>query len=628
MTASVSALAPPLPPAGLPPPPSPVRALGPAGAAALAGATVAGALVARPLSLVIPVAVVLVALAVRRPLLLALAAALASSALGARAVDGLDPPTPGPVEAQVTLVDDPQLRWGRAQAVARLDGRLVLVHAPAPAAEVVAARLAGERLRVTGRLGPPPEDAPWLRARHVAGQLDVTRAAPGSGAAAPWRVANHLRRLLVDGTASLDPDERSLYAGLVLGDDRGQTAEVTDDFRGSGLSHLLAVSGQNVAFVLAVAAPVLRRVGLGGRALAVGVLLALFATVTRFEPSVLRAVAMATAAALAAVRGRPTSAPQLLGLAVAALVLVDPLLVGSTGFQLSVAATAGIVVLAPRLVAALPGPPDVVLPLAVGVSAQLGVTPLLVATFGGVPVVSLAANLLAAPAAAVVMTWGLPAGAAAGLLGAPLDAWLHQPTDWALRWIAAVARRGASLPLGELRGPQVVAITLAVVAALLASHRERDERVGTVAMPVAGTVRVIAGIVAAAALLSPSLALARSSTHVTPAPGVDVWRGGGATVAVVDPGTGATDTLEGLRRAGVIRIDLLVVGPGATAADEERAARHRSPVAQVWWLGRDHDRPDSVVVGGLEVRSRGEAVCVRRRIDPPCPSASVSAGNG
>lgn len=616
MTVTVPAVAPPVPPPGLPPPPSPVRALGPAGAAALAGATVAGALVARPLSLVIPAAVALVAVAVRRPALIGLAAALAASALGARALEGLAPPVPGPVQGQVTLVDDPELRWGQAEAVGRIDGRLVLLRAPAPAAEVVAARLAGERLQISGRLGPPPDDAPWLRARHVSGQLDVTRAAPGDDAAPPWRVANRLRRLLVAGTASLGPDERSLYAGLVLGDDRDQTTEVTDDFRGSGLAHLLAVSGQNVAFVLAVATPLLRRLGLGSRAVAVGLLLALFATLTRFEPSVLRAVAMAAVAALASARGRPTSASQLLALAVTGLVLVDPLLVRSIGFQLSVTATAGIVVLSPRLAAALPGPPAFTLPLAVGASAQLGVAPLLVSTFGGVPVVSLPANLLAAPAAALVMTWGLPAGLAAGLLGGPFDGWLHRPTDWALRWTAAVAHRGASLRLGELRGPQLAAIGAAVLAVVVAARLDRGGR----------PMRVAAGVVTAAALLSPALALARPPAHVVPAPGVDVWRDGGATVVVVASGTGATDTLEGLRRAGVTRIDLLLVGPGVTAADEERAARHRSVVARVWWLGRDDERPGSVRLGGLEVQRRGEEVCVRRRHGPPCPPVSTVTG--
>lgn len=579
------------PPLDLPPPPESVRSLGALSAVALAGATVGGALVARPLSLLVPAAIVAIALVVRRPVLLGVAAALAASALADRAMAGLDPPPPGPVQGEVTLVEDPQARWGQVEAVVRIEGRLVQLTAEGPAAEAVRPRLAGEHLEVTGRLAPLRADSEWLRVRHVTAQLDARTATPGSDAAPPWRVANHLRRLLSDGAETMGDDRRSLFVGLVLGDDRDQTPEMTDDFRGSGLSHLLAVSGQNVAFVLAVAAPALRRAGVGVRVVAVIVLLGLFATATRFEPSVLRAVAMAGLAAVAAARGRPTTGVHLLALAVTGLVLVDPLLVRSTGFQLSVAATAGIVVIGPRLIAVLPGPPVVVLPVAVSAAAQLGVAPLLVGFFGGVPVASLPANLLAAPAAAMVMTWGLPAGLAAGLLGAPLDGWLHRPTAIALGWLEGVARTGASVPLGELRWPHVVLLGAAVVTVVAAA------RGGAAVRPW----RVLAAVVAVGTLVAPGLALARPPVWVEPTPGVGVWRSGGATVVVVAPGTGAHATLEGLRRAGVTRVDLLVVGPGMTAADEEWAARHRARVATVWWLGRDPPA-GGLRLGGLEVR--------------------------
>ena len=89
------------------------------------------------------------------------------------------------------------------------------------------------------------------------------------------------------------PERRALYAGFVLGDDRGQPVEITDDFRASGLSHLLVVSGQNVAFVLALVSPLLRRLRLGWRLVAGLALLLLFGVLTRWEPSVLRAEAMA-----------------------------------------------------------------------------------------------------------------------------------------------------------------------------------------------------------------------------------------------------------------------------------------------------------------------------------------------
>ena len=77
--------------------------------------------------------------------------------------------------------------------------------------------------------------------------------------------------------------------GVVLGDGREQRPELADEFRASGLSHLLVVSGENVAFVLALAAPGLRRLGLRSRWLATLGLLGFFGLLTRWEPSVLRA---------------------------------------------------------------------------------------------------------------------------------------------------------------------------------------------------------------------------------------------------------------------------------------------------------------------------------------------------
>ncbi|MGI8937497.1 MAG: ComEC/Rec2 family competence protein [Iamia sp.] len=614
----------------MPAAPVPIRAFGAWGAVALAGATAGGALVGRPVALAAPLVVALVAALARRPALLVVAAALAASGLAARADAGMDPPRAGEVVGEVTLVSDPEARWGGVEAVGRLDGRLVLVVAEGTAAQVVRLRLAGERLRVTGRLGPLPDDVDWLRVRHVAGRLVVREAAPGTAASVPWRAANHVRRTLRDGAAGMGDDRRSLFVGLVLGDDRDQTPEMTDDFRGSGLSHLLAVSGQNVAFILAIAAPVLRRVRPAGRIAVVAALLALFATVTRFEPSVLRAVAMAGAATVATMRGRPTTGVHLLALAVTGLVLVDPFLVRSVGFQLSVAATAGIAVLAPWFVRVLPGPPALVLPVAVTAAAQLGVAPLLVAVFGGVPVSSLPANVLAAPAAALVMTWGLPAGLLAGL-APPLAGILHAPTSVALGWIEGVARRAASVPLGELGPGHLLALGAALGLAGLAIRSPGHVRRST-ARPVdrarpggrRWAVATSSVALATAALAAPALAFTRPPVHSAPEVGVDVWRAHGSVVVAVAPGTGARSTLEGLRRAGVTQVDVLVVGPGSAAGDEERAARHRSRVGRVHWLGRDP--PSAVRVGGLVVAATDEGVCVAPVLTDLCPRSRSPSG--
>src|SRR5690606_7855465 len=143
---------------------------------------------------------------------------------------------------------------------------------------------------------------------------------------------------------------------------------------------------------------------------------------------------------------------------VAAMVLVDPLLVTSLGFQLSVAGAGGIVAGATRLERALPGPRWLTAPLAVTVAAQAAVSPLLVHAFGSVPLASLPCNLLAGPVSGPLMVWGLTGGLAAGLAGGPVASVLHLPTRALLWWLEAVATAGARWPLGALRSGHRVAL--------------------------------------------------------------------------------------------------------------------------------------------------------------------------
>ena len=164
---------------------------------------------------------------------------------------------------------------------------------------------------------------------------------------------------------------------------------------------------------------------------------------------------------LASTLGRSVSGLRLLALAVTGVLLVDPLLVGSVSFLLSAGACAGIALFAAPLAAALPGPRPLAAALAVTLAAQIGVAPVLVPVFGGLPVAAVPANLLAVPAAGPVMMWGLAAGLPAGLVGGAVAHLVHVPTGWLVAWVAGVARVSARLPLGELRGPHVLLLTAA-----------------------------------------------------------------------------------------------------------------------------------------------------------------------
>jgi competence protein ComEC len=434
------------------------------GVLVVAAVTVVGAWIARPVPGV-PVLVVgggaLAALACRRPVLLLAALAVLASDRSAQSWTGTEPLPARPVEATVTLLGDPEPLGSGVRATARLDGHHVELWAFGGPARRLRARAAGQRLAITGRLGPVPATSRRrLAERHIAGRIDVTAVGGWSDGSPAARAANRVRRLLTRGAMSMSPAERALYTGLVIGDDRDEPPDLVDAFRASGLSHLTAVSGENVAFVLMAAAPVLRRRGLRGRMVATVGLVAWFALLTRFEPSVLRAAMMAVLATAAWFLARPASPLRLLGLAVAALVLIDPLLVWSVGFWLSVGATFGIGVLARPIAARLPGPPALAAAVGVALAAQVGVAPIQLLVFGAPSVAALPANLLAVPVAGPVMVWGLTGGLVAGLVPPSVRAILQLPARGALRWLAVVARVGAAAPRTPLWWVPLVAVVM------------------------------------------------------------------------------------------------------------------------------------------------------------------------
>jgi competence protein ComEC len=557
-------------------------------AALVAVAAAAGAWVAKPLPLWLGAAVVAGAFARRSPPLLCLGAALLASALGARAWAGLAPPPEGERwEGWATLVSDPADVRGRVRVELRAGERRLQGWAGGGAAGRLRDRLAGELVWVEGEVSALPDDR--FASRHLAGRLSVESVgawAPGDPSS---RVGNALHRALRRGAeeGGVPEGQRALFTGLVLGDDRDQPPEMEADFRASGLAHLLVVSGQNVAFALAAARPLLARLGLRGRLLAGLAVLALFGTATRWEPSVLRAAAMAALTLTATAAGRPASTRRRLALAVAGLLLVDPLLVRSVGFLLSVGASAGIALLSAPLARALPGPRPLADALAVTLAAQAGVAPLLVPLFGGLPVAALVANLLAVPAAGPVTAWGLTAGAVAGLVPgvAPV---LHLPTRVLVGWIEWVARLGAALPLGRWEAAHVAALAV----------------VGTAAWVACGVLRRVAVATAVAVALAPALA-GRSppAAGVTIVDGARLWRRGDSAVLVLDDPDPAR-LLDALHARGVRAVDVLVTtraGPGP--GSRVRAVLRRLPVGAVV-APPGHALPRAVVARpGLALRS-------------------------
>jgi competence protein ComEC len=515
-----------------------------------------------------------------RPTLLCVGAGLLAAGLAQRSVAGLDAPlTTGPVVAEVALVGDPETDGrGGVRVDVRLDGRRLRATARLSAAAALDDRLAGERVTVIGQVQPPGPYERLVRHRHLAGRLSVDTVVgwrPGEGVT---RLANGLRRTLAQGAEGMSERQASLLAGITLGDDRSQPADMADAFRAAGLTHLLAVSGQNVAFVMVIAAPLLTRLRFAPRLATTLAVLALFALVTRAEPSVLRAVAMASVAAMGAALGRPTSTVRTLALGVAAMLLVDPLLATSLGFRLSVAGAAGIVAGAERLEAVVPGPRWLAAPLSVTLSAQAAVSPLLVTTFGSVPLASLPANLLAAPAAGPLMVWGLTGGLVAGVFGGAVADAVHVPTRLMLAWLGGVATAAERWPLGELRAGHLVALGVGAVVLAVARGQERRHH-RTLVLGVAGRL-TIAGVVIAA-LVTRGGSVPPPGGQALGA-GATLWQGGGATVVVVDGRARDSSVLAGLRDAGARRVDVVVLRSDArSAADLVATLRRVWPVGTV-----------------------------------------------
>ncbi len=303
--------------------------------------------------------------------------------------------------------------------------------------------------------------------RHVQGDLrEVTVHATAPSRALWHRAANRIHRVVDRGSRTMSRDDASLVRGLVLGDESRQPPRMTEAFRAAGLGHLLAVSGQNVAILLAALTPALRRLSRWPRLAAALGIVASFALVTRLESSVVRAGVMAGIVQVAYAIGRDVAPLRALCLTVTAMVVMDPLAVWSIGFVLSVAATAGLVVITPLLGSGI---------VAATASAQIAVAPFVVLWFRSMPVVALATNVLAVPVASAVMMVAPLLLLVAAFLPDALAAWCVAPVAAAVRFLWWVAEWGLRLSLPAWVNLTAWALVAAVIvgAVVRGAHHPR-----------------------------------------------------------------------------------------------------------------------------------------------------------
>ena len=383
-----------------------------------------------------------------------------------------------------------------------------------------------------------------------------------------------------------DPARAALLRGFVLGQDDRIDAATVDEFRRSGLAHLLAVSGQNVLLLALLAWPLLALLGVPFRARLVCVLalIAVYVPIAGGGPSIQRAGVMGAAGVVAALAGRPTSRWYAVTLAAAVTLALNPRATGDVGWQLSFIALAGIMLWARPLAAALGGGtgPSRPTPLrtalaegaAVTVAATVATAPLIAVHFDTVSIASLPANLLALPAVAPVMWLGMLAGLAGQASWVPVEpltalagalaGYIAQVAEW----LGSPGWAQAQLDLG---GPgAVVALYGALATGLTAGLRWRLRRLGTRRRrgKVTGGNRDRPGdrgVIAAAAVI-PSPAEPPRSTPALRVSVLDVGQGDAILLeprngepVLVDAGPAYAEVATELSERGIDRLGALVV---------------------------------------------------------------------
>ncbi len=376
----------------------------------------------------------------------------------------------------------------RSRAMVRVTGTVLseprVVHRGDERPDLVVVRLRVEEITARGVVSTPStpvlvfteagngwEEVRWRARVHALARLSPSREAGADTVAvlapegAPTTLsgpspllgwAEPARERLRAAVDPLPADARGLIPGLVIGDTSLTPPELTDAMLATGMSHLSAVSGSNVAIVLGAVVLLCQWTGVGRRWRPVIALAGLvgFVVLCRPEPSVLRAGAMGVVGLVALSTSRRRVSLPALAVAVLVLLCVDPSLARSYGFALSTLATLGLVVFArpwgdaiarrlPRR-AALMGDA-----IAIPLAAQVVCAPVIVLLQGNVSTVAVLANLLAAPLVAPTTVAGIGA-AVAGVVWAPLGvllAWVGALPAWL---IGRIARACATVPMGQV----------------------------------------------------------------------------------------------------------------------------------------------------------------------------------
>jgi len=304
---------------------------------------------------------------------------------------------------------------------------------------------AGSVVAVTVRLSPSDMGDGTAAALSPVSESHGVRGPPA------WQGLIESMRAGLSGAMRHSPAEQAaLVPGLVVGDTSAMPQSLTADFKTTGLTHLTAVSGANLAILLSFLSVVSRLCGVRGRWLTLVSLIGVgfFVVLCHSEPSVLRAAAMGLVSLVAVGRGSgPGSGISGICVAVMGLCWIDPWMSRSVGFILSVLACLGIIVWGRRWTMTLGRwlPEWVAEAMAIPVAAQVATQPVICALSGAVSVSGLAANAAAGPWVAPATVIGLVA-ALISPVSPTIASWAGYVAGWCAEPIVIVGHQLASLP--------------------------------------------------------------------------------------------------------------------------------------------------------------------------------------
>lgn len=390
-------------------------------------------------------------------------------------------------------------------------------------------------------------------------------------------VRRHIAASIKD---ALPEREQGLMMGVVIGETKDIQPDVIADFKTTGLSHILAVSGLNVSILIAALGYVLRwltiKMRSPGRIIAFALSVAavvFYMFITKLQPSVLRAGIMGVAALTAILASRPARPFSAIAVAALGILAVDPAALFNIGFQLSFAATLGIMAVANNLettITSIPG--GIAAAVALTGAAQLGVAPLLVLYFGRLSLVSILANVVVGPAITPATILGIVM-AAAGAISVALAKAIAYPAHFCLAYILMAAKYFAGWPLASIAlSPidwrHVVAYYLLLGLLYYPLKRMKGSNLREVfpRRRLAGTITAILMIAIAIICLFGSQILKARPPAGLRAVFFDVGQGDAALVQaedgaaiLIDGGPEADSAISALRSYGVAGIDLMVV---------------------------------------------------------------------